>query len=182
MCGIRHTWFMSHIQMSHVRGIAWVMWDTTPSFVKHDPYVTHTNESCQGHCMGHVGYDPPICETWPMQCPWHDSFVCVTWIMYACHDSLFTCATSFIHLWDVTQSHTRHGSFIRWHDSLQMCRTNLPSQTELVPTTPHKMCHVTRMHESSHWYERVMSHIQINHVQVLDESCHAYDWRMTWLI
>ena len=38
------------------------------------------------------------------------------------------------------------------------------------------MSHVTRMNESCHTNEWVMSHVWISHVTQMNESCHTYEW------
>jgi len=38
---------------------------------------------------------------------------------------------------------------------------------------------MSRVNESCHTYERVMSHIWMSHVTRANESCHAYEWVMT---
>ena len=43
------------------------------------------------------------------------------------------------------------------------------------------MRHVTRMNESCHTYEWVMSHIWIRHVTHINEACHTYEWVMSHL-
>ena len=41
------------------------------------------------------------------------------------------------------------------------------------------MSHVTRMNESCHTYEWVMSHVWMSHVTRMNESCHTYEWVMS---
>ena len=41
--------------------------------------------------------------------------------------------------------------------------------------------HVTRMNESCHTYEWVMSHVWRSHVTRMNESCHTYEWVTSYI-
>jgi len=113
-------------------------------------HVTHMNESCYTHESCHT------CEM-THSYVWHDSFIHV-------HDS-FICA-----IWQVTRASPPHTPYVTWLIHNSFTRVTWPMSDPWLGgiTAPYKcvmshihvwMHYVTRMNESCHIYEWVMSHI-----------------------
>jgi len=141
-------WVTSHKWMklvAHVNNESW------HAYMIH---VTHTNESCQGHCMGHVSQMGGSYPTWPMQCPWHDSFVCVTY------------GSCFTNEWVV--SHMTHAMPLTW--LICMCDMN-------------HVCRIPHMIELCYVDEWVVSHMWMSLVAQMNRSCPSSCWGMPhiWL-
>jgi len=197
-----HEWVMSCVWVSHVTH-EWVMshrWMRhTHMFHISSVHVTHTDGSCHSYkwvisrvwlCdVVHVNWSRRHTHEWgTLTCSINDEVMSHTWMRH----------TYMFYKW---WGHVTHINWVMSHISWVMSRVwrsdvlhmnssrhtydcgILTGSMDNQVTSHIWMNHVTRINESCHTDGWVMSHIWMSHVTQMDESCHTCEWVMShrWL-
>jgi len=180
--------FITHVCMSHGTHMH-ESWHTYEWVMAHVwmSLVTRMDESCHtyGWVMSHI-WTSHVTHEWVMSHIW-TSHVTHEWVMSPIWTShVMHCrwsASNMLQGDEDAEDSLIHKRGIHSRALLQKMtyknKESYASSPSCILVVAH-LSHVTRMNESCHTCEQVMSHLWMSHVTLMNESCHTYEWVLLW--